>query len=146
MTRMINTATYIKRFAKVWIQTILTATLVLMLSLPIVASDNMILDSSLIVSLGFGFVIATIGAIFGSFIPLAIFTMVHSKINQGESKVIALVNHTMVSIVGYIIAYLFVSSFSLKNNNVVFVVVLYQAFGIVYLLNDMKKFKQKITE
>lgn len=146
MTRMINTATYIKRFAKVWIQTILTATLVLMLSLPIVASDNMILDSSLIVSLGFGFVIATIGAIFGSFIPLAIFTMVHSKINQGESKVIALVNHTMVSIIGYIIAYLFVSSFSLKNNNVVFVVVIYQAFGIVYLLNDMKKFKQKITE
>lgn len=146
MTRMINTATYIKRFAKVWIQTILTATLVLMLSLPIVASDNMILDSSLIVSLGFGFVIATIGAIFGSFIPLAIFTMVHSKINQGESKVIALVNHTMVSLVGYLIAYLFVSSFSLKNNNVVFVVVIYQAFGIVYLLNDMKKFKQKITE
>lgn len=146
MTRMINTATYVKRFAKVWIQTILTATLVLMLSLPIVASDNMILDSSLIKSLGFGFVIATIGAIFGSFIPLAIFTMVHSKINQGESKVIALVNHTMVSLVGYLIAYLFVSSFSLKNNNVVFVVVIYQAFGIVYLLNDMKKFKQKITE
>lgn len=143
---MINTATYVKRFAKVWIQTILTATLVLMLSLPIVARDNMILDSSLIMSLGFGFVIATIGAIFGSFIPLAIFTMVHSKINQGESKVIALVNHTMVSIVGYIIAFLFVSSFSLKNNNVVFVVVIYQAFGIVYLLNDMKKFKQKITE
>jgi hypothetical protein len=106
----------------------------------------MILDSSLIMSLGFGFVIATIGAIFGSFIPLAIFTMVHSKINQGESKVIALVNHTMVSLVGYLIAYLFVSSFSLKNNNVVFVVVIYQAFGIVYLLNDMKKFKQKITE
>lgn len=143
---MINTATYIKRFAKVWIQTILTATLVLMLSLPIVASDNMILDSSLIVSLGFGFVIATIGAIFGSFIPLAIFTMVHSKINQGESKVIALVNHTMVSLLGYLIVFLFASSLSLKNNVAVYIVAIYQAFGIVYLLNDINKFKKKVTE
>ncbi|MER3329349.1 MAG: hypothetical protein RIF34_07210 [Candidatus Kapaibacterium sp.] len=143
---MVSIATYVKRFAKVWIQTILTANVILIIALPIVASDQLILDSSLPIALAFGFLMATLGAVFGSFIPLAIFTMVHSKINQGESKVIALVNQTMVSIVGYIIAYLFVSSFSFKNNNVVFVVAIYQAFGIVYLLNDMKKFKQKITE
>jgi hypothetical protein len=109
-------------------------------------SDSMSFDSSLPLSLLFAFVLATLGALFGSFIPLAIYTFVHSKINQGESKVIALVNHTMVSLVGYLIAFLFVSSFSLKNNNVVFIVAIYQAFGIIYLLNDLKKFKQKLTE
>jgi putative flippase GtrA len=143
---MISIATYIKRFAKVWLYTILTANVVLILGLPLVAGDQMTVDSSLPMALVLAFVMATLGAVFGSFIPLAIFTFVHSKINQGESKVIALVNHTMVSLVGYLIAFLFVSSFSLKNNNVVFVVAIYQAFGIVYLLNDMKKFKQKITE
>lgn len=143
---MVSIATYIKRFAKVWIQSILTANIVLIIGLPIVASDQMTLDSSLPMSLVFAFILATLGAVFGSFIPLAIYTLVHSKINQGESKVIALVNHTMVSLVGYLIAFLFVSSFSLKNNNVVFVVAIYQAFGIVYLLNDMKRFKQRITE
>ena len=143
---MISISTYIKRFTKVWIQSILTANIVIIIGLPLAISDQMILDSSLPMSLLFAFVVATLGALFGSFIPLAIYTFVHSKINQGESKVIALVNHTMVSLVGYLIAFLFVSSFSLKNNNVVFIVAIYQAFGIIYLLNDMKKFKQKLTE
>ncbi len=143
---MVSIAIYIKRFVKVWIQSILTANVVLLIGLPIIASDQIILDSTLPMSLLFALVIATLGALFGSFIPLAIFTLVHSKINQGESKVIALVNHTMVSLVGYLIAFLFVSSFSLNNHNVVFVVAIYQAFGIVYLLNDIKKFKKKITE
>ena len=139
---MISISTYIKRFTKVWIQSILTANIVIIIGLPLAISDQMILDSSLPMSLLFAFVVATLGALFGSFIPLAIYTFVHSKINQGESKVIALVNHTMVSLVGYLIAFLFVSSFSLKNNNVVFIVAIYQAFGIIYLLNDMKRFKQ----
>ncbi|PKL79324.1 MAG: hypothetical protein CVV25_08275 [Ignavibacteriae bacterium HGW-Ignavibacteriae-4] len=143
---MISISTYIKRFTKVWIQSILTANIVLIIGLPIMFSDSMSFDSSLPLSLLFAFVLATLGALFGSFIPLAIYTFVHSKINQGESKVIALVNHTMVSLVGYLIAFLFVSSFSLKNNNVVFIVAIYQAFGIIYLLNDLKKFKQKLTE
>ncbi len=143
---MVSIAIYVKRFVKVWIQSILTANVVLIIGLPLVVSDQMSLDSSLPMALVFAFVLATLGAVFGSFIPLAIYTIVHSKINQGESKVIALVNHTMVSLVGYLIAFLFVSSFSLKNNNVVFVVAIYQAFGIVYLLNDLKKFKKQIIE
>lgn len=146
MTNMISISTYIKRFSKVWIQSILTTNILLIIGLPLFFSDSMSFDSSLPMSLLFAFIIATLGAAFGSFLPLAIYTFVHSKINQGESKVIALVNHTMVSLVGYLIAFLFVSSFSLKNNNIVFIVAIYQAFGIVYLLNDMKKFKQKITE
>lgn len=146
MTNMVNIATYIKRFAKVWIWSIITTNLLLLIGLPIVASDQMIMNGTLITTLIFGFIVASIGAIFGSFIPLAIFTVVHSKINQGESKVIALVNHTMVSLLGYLIVFLFASSLSLKNNVAVYIVAIYQAFGIVYLLNDINKFKKKVTE
>lgn len=141
---MISIATYIKRFSKVWIQAILTANVVLVIGLVLAFPDQVTYDSKLPMNLIFVYVIATLGAAFGSFIPLAIFTIIHTKLNQGETKVIALVNHTMVSLLGYLIAFLFISSFSLKNNNVVFIVAIYQAFGIIFLLNDMKKFKQKI--
>ena len=141
---MISIATYIKRFSKVWIQSILTANVVLVIGLVLAFPDQVTYDSKLPMNLVFVYAIATLGAAFGSFIPLVIFTLVHTKLNQGETKVIALVNHTMVSLLGYLIAFLFISSFSLKNNNVVFIVAIYQAFGIIYLLNDMKKFKQKI--
>ena len=146
MTNNKSISTYIKRFGKVWIQSILTANTLLIIGLPFISFDKVTFDSSLPMSLLFAFTIATLGALTGSIFPLALFTFVHSKINQHESKTIAIVNHTMVSLLGYLIAFLFVSSFSLKNNNVVFVVAIYQAFGIVYLLNDIKKFKQKITE
>jgi hypothetical protein len=141
---MISIATYIKRFSKVWIQSILTANVVLVIGLVLAFPDQVTYDSKLPMNLVFVYAIATLGAAFASFIPLAIYTVVHTKLNQGETKVIALVNHTMVSLLGYLIAFLFISSFSLKNNNVVFIVAIYQAFGIIYLLNDMKKFKQKI--
>lgn len=95
--------------------------------------------TSLPLILLFVFILASLGAFFGSFIPLIAFIFLHSKFNQSENKIKAIVIHTIASSLGYIAAILIVSSFSLKNNNVVLLVTMYHAIGIVFLLNDNRK-------
>jgi len=99
--------------------------------------------TSLPLILLFVFVLSSLGAFFGSFIPLLVFIFLHSKFNQSENKIKALVIHTLASTLGYLAAILIVSSFSLKNSNVVLVVAMYHAIGIVLLLNDNRKQKLK---
>lgn len=140
---------YFKRFSKVWIYTILTTNVILLIGLPIMMGGQLIDDgTSLPLILLLVFIIASLGALFGSFIPLIVFIFLHSKFNQSENKTKTVVIHTIASTLGYIVAILFVSSFSLKNNNVVLVVAMYHLISIVYLLNDNKKHKlsQKTTE
>ena len=139
---MNSLSSYFKRFSKVWIYTILISNIILIIGLPIMMGSKMMDDgTSLPLILLFVFVLASLGAIFGSFIPLLVFIFLHSKFNQGENKIKAIVIHTIASSLGYIAAILIVSSFSLKNNNVVLVVSIYHLFGIVFLLNDNRKQK-----
>jgi len=139
---MNSLSSYFKRFSKVWLYTILTANVLLVVGLPIMLGSKMIDDgTSLPLILLFVFVLASLGAFFGSFIPLLVFIFLHSKFNQAENRIKAVVIHTIASSLGYIAGILIVSSFSLKNNNVVLVVAMYHLIGIVFLLNDNKKHK-----
>lgn len=139
---MNSLSSYFKRFSKVWIYTILTTNVILVIGLPIMMGSQLIDDgTSLPLIFLFVFIIASSGAFLGSFIPLIVFIFLHSKFNQGENKIKAVVIHTIASTLGYIAAILIVSSFSLKNNNVVLLVAMYHLIGIVYLLNDNKNYK-----
>ena len=55
MTNNKSISTYIKRFGKVWIQSILTANTVLIIGLPFISFDKVTFDSSLPMSLLFAF-------------------------------------------------------------------------------------------
>lgn len=129
---------YAKRFSFVWLKTILTVDMILLIGIPIVLKPQLN-GEGIGMSLVLVFVLASLGAFFSSFIPLIIYIYLHSKFNQAESKMKAILIHAIASSVGYITTILLVNSFALKNNNIILLVLVYQLIGIVFLLYDNKK-------
>ena len=136
-----------------WIYTILTANLIIVIgSLILAPSEALERPPSIPSTLLSAYVIADLGAFIASVIPLFVFIFLHYKYNQKGNKIKAIVMHTIASTLGYITAIQLLSDLgSLDGDNYIVVsglTAVHHLTSIIYLLIDNKKHKlnSQITE
>lgn len=130
----------LKKYSKIWIWTILIVDVLLLVVLPIAIADSGVSDAgSLPMNLLFVFVVASIGAIFTSFVPLLLFVFFQTKFNLESKFGKTFLYHTIASALAYIFVLFAISSFNLKNYNLIYLVVIYQLIGLILLYRQRPK-------